>query len=108
MMLKKISSLLFFIVLGLSPLHCMAETANESEQVNMQTITLSVPGMTCATCPITVKKALESVNGVSEVKVNFKAKTATVTFNPHQASVSDLTTATLEKAGYPSTLVPKL
>jgi len=32
-----------------------------------QTVTLSVPGMTCAACPITVKKALSRVPGVSNV-----------------------------------------
>ncbi len=30
-----------------------------------QTVTLAVPGMTCAACPITVKKALSKVEGVS-------------------------------------------
>lgn len=29
-----------------------------------QTVTLAVPGMTCAACPITVKKALSKVEGV--------------------------------------------
>ena len=28
-----------------------------------QTVTLAVPGMTCAACPITVKKALSKVEG---------------------------------------------
>ena len=31
-----------------------------------QTVTLSVPGMTCAACPITVKKALSKVEGVDQ------------------------------------------
>ena len=31
-----------------------------------KTVTLSVPSMTCATCPITVKKALTKVEGVIE------------------------------------------
>jgi len=30
-----------------------------------QTVTLDVPGMTCAACPITVKTALNRVEGVS-------------------------------------------
>ncbi|CDI94334.1 putative periplasmic mercuric ion binding protein component of transporter [Pseudomonas aeruginosa PA38182] len=34
-----------------------------------QTVTLSVPGMTCSTCPITVKKAISKVEGVSKVNV---------------------------------------
>jgi|HubBroStandDraft_4_1064222.scaffolds.fasta_scaffold475628_2 mercuric transport protein len=31
-----------------------------------KTVTLNVSGMTCAVCPITVKKALEKVEGVSK------------------------------------------
>ncbi|HCP6936041.1 TPA: cation transporter, partial [Escherichia coli] len=37
-----------------------------------QTVTLAVPGMTCAACPITVKKALSKVEGVSKVDVGFE------------------------------------
>lgn len=36
-----------------------------------QTVTLSVPGMTCASCPITVKHALSKVEGVSKTDVSF-------------------------------------
>lgn len=31
-----------------------------------QTVTLAVPGMTCAACPITVKTALTKVDGVTK------------------------------------------
>ena len=31
-----------------------------------RTVTLSVPGMTCVACPITVKKALSGVAGVEK------------------------------------------
>eukprot|EP01132_Coremiostelium_polycephalum_P011528 gene11528-14119_t len=34
----------------------------------IQTVTLSVPGMTCAACPITVKKALTQVEGVTKTE----------------------------------------
>ena len=37
----------------------------------LQTVTLSVPGMTCAACPITVKAALNKVDGVSQVDVSY-------------------------------------
>ena len=73
----------------------------ESKKMMTKTVILSVPGMTCRVCPITVKKALENVKGVNKVSVNFDAKTATVTFNPNQANVYDLTEAT-KKSGYPS------
>jgi mercuric ion binding protein len=66
-----------------------------------QTVTLSVPGMTCAACPITVKKALTKVDGVEEVKVSLAQREAVVTFDDSKTRVEALTGAT-EKAGYPS------
>ncbi|MDR9095498.1 mercury resistance system periplasmic binding protein MerP [Burkholderia multivorans] len=68
-----------------------------------QTVTLSVPGMTCAACPITVKKALSKVEGVSQVEVTFEKREAVVTFDDAKASVQKLTKAT-EDAGYPSSV----
>lgn len=69
-----------------------------------ETITLSVKGMTCAVCPITVRKALQKVSGVNEAFINFNEKTATVTFNPTQTNIKTLISATT-KAGYPSIVV---
>jgi periplasmic mercuric ion binding protein len=66
-----------------------------------QTVTLSVPGMNCATCPITVKKALSKVAGVNEVKVNYEKREARVSFDDAKTNVQSLTLATKE-AGYPS------
>ncbi|MEX0706734.1 MAG: mercury resistance system periplasmic binding protein MerP [Woeseia sp.] len=66
-----------------------------------QTVTLDVPGMTCAACPITVKKALTKVDGVQKVEVSYKKREAIVTFDDARTSVQKLTTAT-EDAGYPS------
>lgn len=68
-----------------------------------QTVTLSVPGMYCEVCPITVKKSLEKVPGVSKVNVSFEAKEAVVTYDDTKANVDKLTHATTV-AGYPSTL----
>jgi mercuric ion binding protein len=69
----------------------------------MQTVTLSVPGMTCAACPITVKKALSRVEGVSKIEVSFKQLEAVVTFDDARTDVQALTKATAD-AGYPSEL----
>ena len=69
----------------------------------LQTVTLDVQNMTCAVCPITVKKALEKVSGVIEVKVDFDKKTATLSFDPNKASLAALTGATAN-AGYPSSV----
>jgi mercuric ion binding protein len=68
-----------------------------------QTVTLSVPGMTCSACPITVKHALNKVEGVSEAQVSYATKQATVTFDDTLTDVQTLTKATSD-AGYPSEL----
>lgn len=72
-------------------------------QAAPRTITLSVPTMDCPVCPITVKKALTRVAGVSQVEVNFDKRVAIVTFDDARTSVEALTQAT-RNAGYPSTL----
>lgn len=68
-----------------------------------KTVTLAVPGMTCATCPITVKKALTKVTGVTKVDVDLDNLQAVVTFDDAKTTVSALTKATTD-AGYPSTV----
>ena len=70
---------------------------------DIQTVTLSVPGMTCAACPITVKKALSKVEGVSEISVSYENREAVVSFDDEKASIQDLTKAT-GNAGYPSSV----
>lgn len=66
-----------------------------------QTVTLNVSGMTCPACPITVKKALEKVAGVSKVEVRFEKKQVLVTFDDAKTNTDALVKATTN-AGYPS------
>ena len=68
-----------------------------------QTVTLCVQGMTCAACPITVKKALSKVDGVSKIEVSLEKREAVVTFDDTKTNVRKLTQATAD-AGYPSDL----
>ena len=68
-----------------------------------QTVVLDVQNMTCALCPLTVKKSLQQVPGVADAKVDLDQKTATVRFDPDRTSAAVLVRATTD-AGYPSTL----
>lgn len=68
-----------------------------------QTVTLSVPGMTCAACPFTVKKALSRVAGVHQVNVSYPKLEAVVTFDDAKTNIQKLTEATA-KAGYSSSV----
>jgi len=97
-MLKKITPLLFLIaLLSQGPLVFARE---------LKTVTLDVDKMTCKLCPITVKKALKKVDGVTEVIAKYEGDGigwAQVTFDTDKTDVSALTLAA-EKAGYPSRL----
>ena len=68
---------------------------------DQQTVTLAVEKMTCPLCPFTVSTALEKVEGVSSVDVDFASKTAKVTFDD---AITDITTvaAASTNAGYPA------
>ncbi|WP_235974569.1 cation transporter [Stappia albiluteola] len=74
-----------------------AAQAAEAER----TATFDVPGMTCALCPVTVKKAMEGVEGVSQVEVDFDTRTAIVVFDPSVTSVEAIAAASAN-AGYPA------
>ena len=58
--------------------------------------------MNCPVCPITVKRALTKVPGVSSAEVNLDKRQATVTFDDAKTSV-DALTRTTKDAGYLST-----
>jgi periplasmic mercuric ion binding protein len=68
-----------------------------------KTVVLSVSGMTCAACPITVKKALNKIAGVEKIDISFEKREAAVTFDDAKTNPETLTKAT-EDAGYPSTV----
>ncbi|MBU4184480.1 MAG: mercury resistance system periplasmic binding protein MerP [Hydrogenophaga sp.] len=71
-----------------------------------QTVKLSVPTMDCPVCPITIKKALLQVTGVSQAQVNFERKEVLVTFDNALTHVDALIGVTA-RAGYPSTLAER-
>lgn len=68
-----------------------------------KTAVLDVQNMTCNLCPVTVRKSLEHVPGVSQARIDFEKKTATVTFDSDKTTPAALVKATTD-AGYASTV----
>jgi len=64
-------------------------------------VTLTVPTMDCATCPVTIRVALLKVPGVSKASVSYERREAKVVYDDAKTDVAALTKAT-ENAGYPS------
>ena len=67
------------------------------------TATFTVEKMTCATCPLTVRKVMEQVDGVVEAKVDYNTKTAIVTYDDERTTTAEIAEASTE-IGYPATL----
>ncbi|MEE9395785.1 MAG: cation transporter [Methylococcales bacterium] len=96
-----------FLALSLSVSIIAVETiqaeAPVQTQNSRQLVTLDVHNMTCAVCPITIKKALQSVDGVQKALVELDTKTASVTFDPRKTNPEALIKATTH-AGFPATI----
>ncbi|MFQ5478832.1 MAG: mercuric transporter MerT family protein [Candidatus Binatia bacterium] len=66
-----------------------------------ETVALEVAGMTCSTCPATVRMSLERLDGVLDARVTFNPPRASVEIDPAKLTPKDLTDATAS-VGYPS------
>jgi periplasmic mercuric ion binding protein len=91
--LKSFTNAVLAIVLG----------AASGAALATQTVTLSVPDMSCETCPIQVKKALSRVPGVSRASASLENKEAVVTYDEGKTDVQALMKATAD-IGFPATL----
>jgi periplasmic mercuric ion binding protein len=69
-----------------------------------QNVALSVPDMSCAACPITIKKVLSKIDGVIQIEVSAETRQALVTYDDTKTHVQALTAATAN-VGFPSPVV---
>jgi mercuric ion binding protein len=79
-----------------------AETLVQAQNSN-QSVTLDMQNMTCPMCKFTIKKALQGVDGLQTVNVDYNSKTANVSFDPQKTNIEALIKATTN-AGYPATI----
>ncbi len=67
----------------------------------METLTLKLRGMSCASCAKSIERAISEVPGVVETNVNFGIEQATITYNPKQTNLEKIQAAVTD-AGYGS------
>ena len=92
-----------FVAIILATAAMSSTTALAAEQ----TVKLSVPGMTCASCPFIIKKAISAIKGVTLVEANLDDLSATVTFDDTVASIAAITQATKD-VGYESSVMSSI
>jgi len=65
----------------------------------MDTLTLKLRGMSCASCASNIEQAIQSVPGVIDCSVNFGVEQATVKYEPQQTNLEKIQQAVTD-AGY--------
>ncbi len=65
----------------------------------MQTISLSVSGMSCEGCEERITRALRRIAGISAVEADYRSGAVRVIFDPAHASDATIRAA-IERAGY--------
>lgn len=65
----------------------------------MEKITLNVAGMSCNHCVKAVEGSVGALKGVTSVKVNLKAETVDVEFNPKDVTLDNIK-ETIDDQGY--------
>ena len=65
----------------------------------VQTLTLPVEGMTCASCVARVEKVLKKADGVENASVNLATENVTFAFDPAKANLAQLASL-IDEAGY--------
>jgi len=99
--MKKYLALALFGLIVLAPIVIFPAAAQSTAAE--ETVTFAVTNMTCALCPVTVRRAMESIDGVRSVEIDFEAKTATVFFDPQVATPEQIASASAN-AGYPASV----
>ncbi len=90
------------VVLGSDqpPIRVLTQAVDESGYaVRTAETTLTVQGMSCASCVSTVESALEALDGVVKASVNLATDRATIRYVPGTVEPADFTTA-IREAGY--------
>jgi mercuric ion transport protein len=80
--------------------------ATQTTPAGLKRAVIPVEGMSCVTCEIAVRAALNRVPGVKSAQVSVAGKSATVEFDPAQTSVEQLVSA-INATGYRATAPAK-
>ena len=100
--MKKIITLVLALgtvwLIGTTNAHDEA-SISKAALVTEQTAKYSIENMTCKMCNITIRKAMEKIDGVIKVTVDYDSKTATVIFNPSKTNIKTIGMASTN-AGY--------
>lgn len=92
-------------VAALSVAGCATEAAPQTAQAPLTTkqVQLSVEGMTCASCSVSVRTTVNKLDGIVSVDVDVDGGAASVTYDPAQVTAQAIADQ-ITKLGYTATI----
>lgn len=72
----------------------------KSHNGTLETVRITVSGMTCGCCEAAVREAIESLEGVAFVRVSHRTGIAEIRFDAAKASVDQMISAISEGSGF--------
>ncbi len=78
--------------------------SSQSTNQTQKTARFDIKNMTCASCDITVRKAMTAIDGVVSADVDFESASAVVVYDPAKTTTKAICLASTN-AGYEATLV---
>lgn len=83
-----------------------AEGSPAQAAPTLASVTLSVAGMTCASCSVAVRTVLERLDGVREARVSVDEKRAVIDYEPAKVTPRQMVDA-VNRLGYQASTAPK-
>jgi len=93
-------------ILLLTTLFSITAIYGQNAVAQEQTVTMHVAGMTCGTCPISVRHRALQMKGVHAAAVDIGTALATITYEDNEQSPQAIAQAITE-LGYPATITGK-
>lgn len=83
-----------------------AQTAAAAPSTDTATVRLHISGMTCGSCSLTARKALDKLDGVYSATVTYADSLGVVKFDPRQVTPAAIASHLTKMTGYGAKVLP--
>ena len=83
-----------------------AQTVAAAQNTDTATVRLHITGMTCGTCPLTARKALDKLDGVYSSTVTYTDSLGVVKFDPRKVKPAEIASHLTKMTGYGAKVLP--
>lgn len=83
-----------------------AQTAATAQSTDTATVRLHISGMTCGTCPLTARRALNKLDGVYSSTVTYADSLGVVKFDPRKVTPAAIASHLTKMTGYGAKVLP--